>query len=265
MPNNIELVKFAEYMCSVNAPYWFGCYGQIASEKLYREKSAQYPDEYSKWSRSSFENQYGKKVADCSGLFKAFGMTPDVNNHPENPAKYDPKWDLSANMIFDQAKEKGTLDTMPEIKGLVVWKKGHVGCFVGKAGNSKMIIEERGHSYGTVRTRLEDRPFTHWCKHPLIEYIEAAPTPSHLDMTNIALPVLRYGIKDNTVTLLQMCLKDLGYRDQNGNELKIDGDFKEKTDYVVKQFQKDNYPYCGEADGVCGTMTWTRLFSKRYK
>lgn len=252
---NIGLVKFADWMKDKNAPYWFGCYGQIASEALYREKYAQYKDQYSKWSKQSFVNQYGQKVADCSGLVKAYFMTPDVENHPENPAVYSSKYDLSADMVIAKATEKGDISTIPNIKGLIVWKKGHMGVYLGDG----YVIEERGHSYGTVKTKLSDRPWEKWCKHPYIEYIEDTPVVPPSDDDN--LPTIRKGSHGEEVKSLQVLLNYRNYRDQNGNRLEVDGSFGSKTEYAVKQLQRKYYPACGDVDGIVGNKTWKKVIS----
>lgn len=258
---NKGLVAYAEAMLDYQSPYWFGTFGQIASEELYLEKKRQYRDQYEKWDKYSFESQYGKKVHDCIGLIKGYLMNPTINDDgyvkdPTVPSKYNSKYDISANMLEQRAKEKGDISSIPEIVGLVVWKSGHDGVYIGNG----WVIEERGHTYGTVKTRLADRPWTKWLKHPDIQYIEEEPDVK-IDMCSAILPVLRIGMKHESVKRLQLLLNMLGYRDQNGNELKVDGDFGSKTDYALKAFQRDVYPACGEADGVCGSSTWAKLIN----
>ena len=262
MFTNKGLVVYAKCMLDYGSPYWYGTFGQIASEELYQEKKRQYKDQYEKWSKYSFETQYSLKVHDCIGLIKGYLMNPTIAEDgyvkdPLTPSKYNSKYDISANMLEAQAKEKGPISTIPEIEGLIVWKSGHVGIYIGDG----WVIEERGHTYGTVKTRLADRPWTKWLKHPDIQYVDEPKPESKGDTCMIELPVLRKGIKDekDAVKSLQILLNGKHYWDSEGLPLDVDGSFGSKTDYAVKSFQKDVYPACGEADGVVGTLTWTKL------
>ena len=64
--------------------------------------------------------------------------------------------------------ERGTLETMPDIPGVLVFMPGHVGVYVG---NGK-VIEARGHAYGVVETNLVGRGWKEWGKLDWIEYTE---------------------------------------------------------------------------------------------
>lgn len=55
--------------------------------------------------------------------------------------------------------------------GLLVWKDGHVGVYVGNG----VVVESRGVDSGVVRTFLKDRPWTNWAECFLVDY---AATPS---------------------------------------------------------------------------------------
>ena len=55
---------------------------------------------------------------------------------------------------------------MPEMPGILVFKKGHVGVYVG----NKKVIEARGFNYGVVETSLGKRGWTQWVKCPWIQY-----------------------------------------------------------------------------------------------
>ena len=93
---NIGLVEYADAMYDYGSPYWYGTFGNIASEELYQAKKKQYREQYEKWSKYSFETQYGLKVHDCIGLIKGYLMNPtiDENGHVQNPlapSKYNSK------------------------------------------------------------------------------------------------------------------------------------------------------------------------------
>ena len=256
---NIDAVEYARKMLGL--PYWYGTFGQIASESLYKEKKAQYPAQYPprKWTESSFVEQYGKKVHDCAGLaWKGFLMTPrDASNYPYNAAKYNSKYDYSANGMMELASEKGNIGTMPEIIGLLVWKNNHVGIYIGNGE----VIEAQGHAYGVTKTKLKERNWQMWIKCPFFEYVKEpspAPTPSG---DGIQMPTLKKGTKCNEVTLFQICANNLGYKDAEGKKLVIDGSFGSRSECVCIQIQRDNHIL---ADGICGNDTWGIILHKRF-
>ena len=74
--------------------------------------------------------------------------------------------------------------------------------------------------------------------------------------TEVALEVLRRGSAGAQVKTLQRLLKQLGYKDESGRVLSIDGRFGPATDYAVRKFQKSRL---GGADGICGAKTWDKL------
>lgn len=76
--------------------------------------------------------------------------------------------DYGANQMYQSAAVKGSMDTMPEIKGLAVWKPGHIGVYIGGG----YVIEAMGTKYGVVKTEVEGRGWQGWCKLPSIDYIE---------------------------------------------------------------------------------------------
>lgn len=137
-----------------------GTFGQKATESLLRQKSAQYPSYYK---ATDFVKQYGQKVHDCSGLIKGYLFCDDS-------VSFATKYDLAIDggIKYEKCTEKGTLETMPDIAGTLVFMPGHVGVYIG---NGK-VIEARGHAYGVVETNLAGRGWTHWGKCQFIEYVD---------------------------------------------------------------------------------------------
>ena len=75
--------------------------------------------------------------------------------------------DYGANQMYQSAVVKGTMDTMPEIKGLAVWKPGHTGVYIGNG----YVVKAMGTKYGVVKTELAGRGWQGWCQVPSIDYI----------------------------------------------------------------------------------------------
>ena len=68
--------------------------------------------------------------------------------------------------MYYNATRKGTIDTIPEVPGLAVWKSGHIGVYIGGG----QVIEAMGTKYGVVKTQLQGRGWTHWLEIPYINY-----------------------------------------------------------------------------------------------
>ena len=170
MKNNIQLVEYCNKLYNAGARYWFGTFGQIASNNLWKVKKQQYPEKYksSKDKQIKKDIEEGRIVTDCSGLIKGFMMTRD-----NGQIVYTPSLDLGANGYYNNAKEKGTIKTMPDIPGLAVWKEGHIGVYIGNGE----VIEARGFDYGVQKYKLSERPYTKWLKVPGLEY-NSLPVPS---------------------------------------------------------------------------------------
>lgn len=166
MKTNKGLVEYCK--AQIGRPYWFGTFGQIASERLLASKCSQYPKQFSSKRVKKAEDHFGQKVHDCYGLYKGYLMSKD----PNSEAVYDKKYDISADAAFKKASETGTIDTLPEIEGIGLYKKGHFGVYIG---NGKEI-EARGFDYGVIEAEVKDTKFTHWFKLPEIEYVDNAPS-----------------------------------------------------------------------------------------
>ena len=75
--------------------------------------------------------------------------------------------DVTADGMYSAAKEKGNINTIPEIPGLAVWQPGHIGIYIGNGE----VIEAMGTQYGVVKTKLSSGSWTHWLKVPYITYV----------------------------------------------------------------------------------------------
>lgn len=160
-------------------PYWYGTFGQKATEKLWNDKAAQYPKYYTTIRKNKASKLFGTgvKVHDCSGLIKGYMMCESADAEP----KYLPEYDFSANAFYSRAQEKGSIKTIPEIPGIAVWRNNHIGVYIG-GGN---IIEAKGFDYGVIMSNLKGCTFTNWCKIPGIDYsesvkVEDAPKPNKI-------------------------------------------------------------------------------------
>lgn len=167
------LVEYAK--AQLGRPYWYGTCGDVASQKLWDGRSKAYSRYYSKarLEKAKKRGDFGKKVHDCSGLIKGYLMS----NGADMASTYIKKYDLSANGFKNEAVDSGSIDTIPEIAGLAVWRNNHIGIYIGNGE----VIEAKGFDYGVVKSKLSESGFVAWLKLPFIKYekvsIEAPTAP----------------------------------------------------------------------------------------
>ena len=168
--NNLDLVKWSEFAADKGWGYVWGTYGTVLSPDFLESKIIQYPDEVGGKEDFIRENWLGKRTADCVGLIKGYSwydtasqMTILVSNGMR---------DIGADTMYENATEKGTIDTIPEIPGLAVWKEGHIGVYIGEGE----VVEAYRTTSGVIRSELANGGWTHWLKIPYINYIEQEET-----------------------------------------------------------------------------------------
>ena len=155
------LIEYAK--AQLGRPYWYGTFGQQGSEALHTNRKRTYPTYYT---ANDFKGQYGQKVHDCVGLIKGYMWTASADDM-KPVYKANGMGDVSANMLYNQSKHKGTMaQGMPDIAGVAVFMAGHVGIYIGNGE----VIEARGHAYGVVKTKLKSRPWSKWAFLDFIDY-----------------------------------------------------------------------------------------------
>lgn len=160
MLNNKGLVEYAQNALNEGWGYVWGTFGLTLTEKLFQQKLKQYPDGVGKYETFIKGNWLNKKTTDCVGLIKSYLW------HKDGKITYNSKYDTTANGMYSKATEKGSIDSIPEIPGICLWRKGHIGVYVGDG----KVIEAKGTKYGVVQTSLEGSTWTHWLRCPFISY-----------------------------------------------------------------------------------------------
>lgn len=159
MKTNIGLAEYCK--AQLGLPYWYGTFGQKATQGLLRQKSAQYPKYYT---ANDFGLQFGKRVHDCVGLIKGYLWSESPTSNP----LYNANQDKNVSGMLANCTKKGDISTMPDTIGLLVFMEGHVGIYIGGG----KVIEARGHAYGVVETNLVGRGWTEWGKLDWIKYVD---------------------------------------------------------------------------------------------
>lgn len=119
-----------------------------------------------------YEN--GVRIFDCVGLIKCFIWHDYSSSNASYYGKTCP--DKNETGFFNEAIEKGTIDTIPEIPGLMVYQPGHIGVYLGNgqvieataAFDKKIVITYfKGNHPDTSYKRTT---WTHWFKMPYLTY-----------------------------------------------------------------------------------------------
>lgn len=176
----------------------------------------------------------GRRVVDCSGMiieaFRAYA--PDYG-------------DRTANYFYTNCcTERGGIKTLPELAGVIVWKKGHIGVYIGGG----LVIEARGYKHGVVVSQLSTQKWTNWGKLKDVAYTMAAKAqPAFTRELKYKSPMMRGDDVKALQTLLTAAKESTGA---------IDGIFGKKTRQAVKSFQRGRKL---KADGIAGKKTVAAL------
>lgn len=273
---NVGLVEYAK--AQLGKPYWYGTFGQEATQSLLNYKKGQYPEHYTSGRMSKYQKQIGEKVHDCIGLIKGYLWCDSAT---DMTPKYNASQDKGANGMYSICKEKGKISTMPEIAGVLVFMDGHVGVYIGGG----YVIEAKGFNYGVVKTKLAGRGWTSWGKCPYIEYEAEAPAVKPAATPTAKTTVKQWqnaAIKDGFkfakygadgkwgaecegVAKLAIVKKRSTYKYPNLTKIvqkavgvTADGKCGAKTDAAIRAYQKKNGL---TADGECGIKTWKKILN----
>ena len=169
--NNLDLVQWAISAYNAKWGYVMGTFGQVLTRDLLAAKLQQLPEAIGPYEDYIRANYLGVRTADCIGLIKGYSwydLDTGSINYGSNGMP-----DVSADQIYAQATEKGSMSTVPEIPGILVHAPGHIGIYIGGG----YAIESMGTKYGVVKTVVASRNWTGWCKNPYINYVEDTEEP----------------------------------------------------------------------------------------
>ena len=207
--SNADLVRFC--IGKVGVPYVMGTNGRVLAKATLDDLIRRNPGNWFTPSRVPVvRSLVGKRTTDCHGLIEWFIAELAGG-----------KWtyDVTADGAFHTATVKGSIGSIPELPGVCVRYKGHVGVYIGGG----YVVEARGFDYGVCITALKKCPWTHWYKHPKIQYTGTAlpaPSPQKASKTTD-----RY-----SVVWLQLALnRQLAAGYITGTALTVDGVYGTKT------------------------------------
>lgn len=225
--NNIELVAILKNMVKEKYGYVWGAVGELYTPKLAESWKDQegrgVPS--SSWDQDTYytvncAKWFNHRVVDCSGMIVAAVRTEK------------PKYKRYTTQSF-YANNRRQISSMPELEGIFLYRKGHIGIYIG----SGKLIEAKGTNYGVVISDFKQSQWTHWGLVPEVEYPR---------MVNVTLPQLRKGMENESVRIVQLKLG-----------IQADSIFGTKTEVTVKKFQESRNL---DSDGIIGINTWREIF-----
>lgn len=171
------LVEFAIKCLNTPNIYIWGGVGEYVTDSFLDETIAKWPDWYTPERvqiRREMANR-GLRGWDCIGMIQSYTWG---DYHQDNTEWCWPEEFLTTWKLIEMDLVKGDIATLPERPGLVLWKKGHVGVYIGNGevieSNNYILSRERkgeaGVLGGIVKSRIEDQEWTYWLQFPGIAY-----------------------------------------------------------------------------------------------
>lgn len=116
------------------------------------------------------KNYYG---CDCVGLIKSYYWSGKENGGTGSP-RYGASGypDVNAGLMYNAAKVKGPISTLPEVPGLILYRKSspHVGVYIGNGEVIESTLSSRGD--GVIKTKVNTFKWEYWFECPYIEYVK---------------------------------------------------------------------------------------------
>lgn len=163
---NKDLTAFCISKADTNTKYMWGEYGRLITAEHIESKATQYPSRYSEARKAELEKCIGTHYGcDCAGLIKWFLWT----ENDTHKIIYDSDTDRNCTGLYNAAVAKGDISALPEVTGLVLYKSGHVGVYIGNGEAIECTLSSYGD--GVVKSLVQGRGWTHWLQLPDIEYI----------------------------------------------------------------------------------------------
>lgn len=173
---NTGLVRHAQKALALKTKYMWGgilCLVEKQYDRLFKTYGNTPGTGYSATRWNDIKALFGKNCygCDCVGLIKSYYWSGKADGGTGSPNYGKAGFpDVNAGTMYNNAKKKGTIDTMPEVPGLIVYCKTHphVGVYIGNGLVIESTLSSRGD--GVVKTKLSDFKWEYWFECPYIDY-----------------------------------------------------------------------------------------------
>ena len=190
---NTGLVKHAQAALKLKTKYMWGGILRLI-EKQYDLLMSIYginPDiGYTKerWNELAQLKYKDVYAVDCVGLIKSYYWSGNPNGGVGSKMYCSDEYpDVSAVTMFEKAKNKGPISTLPERPGVIVFCKSHphVGIYIGNGYTIESTLGSRGD--GVVKRKL-DSLWEYWFECPYISYAAETTTTAKTKKCTLAFP-----------------------------------------------------------------------------
>lgn len=167
---NLGLVKHVKAALKLNTMYMWGGILRPITDAYVNQLAKMYPTQYNSARQKKLKAlPDGYFGVDCVGLIKSYYWSGNTNGGTGSP-EYAAKNDVNAHGMYNAAKVKGPIATMPETPGIIVYSKTnpHVGVYIGNGEVIESTLGSRGD--GVVKTKLNDFKWEYWFECPYITY-----------------------------------------------------------------------------------------------
>ena len=163
------LVEYVLHCKNTPHIYVWDVNGEYITDELLDRLSAQYPDWYTPERLSVRRTLANRNIRgwDCIGLIKSY-VWGDYTQL--NPSGYSKESDFCTRTLIEQPLVKGLIADLPEKPGLVLWKKGHVGIYIGSSQVIECTHGTNDLLGGIKQTPLHEKIYEYWLEYPGIQY-----------------------------------------------------------------------------------------------
>lgn len=247
--------EFVDYVKGkIGVPYFYGSKMTLLTDDFANRMHSQYPKTVtlSYIAKARKKKQFLKINTDCSGLIGAYRGKQ-----------------IGSSQLYSTANKRLPISSVKDFApGVVLWKSGHVGVYIGIEDGVPMCVEAKGIDYGVVKTRVSETAWVCGLTFDDIEYTyenHVHGTSKQKNPFTEPKSIIKRGSKGDGVKWVQWELREAGYDrpfQYNGKAygaVIIDGDAGRVTDSAIKAFQAS----CKlEVDGKVGIITRTFLKEK---
>lgn len=227
-----DLANFCKYKIGTN--YVYGAKGTdgVFTQKKLDLLAKLYPNMFTKSYYSKAKAKVGTVCCDCSGLI----------------SWYTGK-NYGSSQLYAKANKRIPIKdwhTMPI--GCVLWKQGHVGCYIGDG----WVVEEKGINYGCVMTKITSQKWQYGLLFDWMQY-DNEVNPYVEPTINIRKGTVGEGVKWVQYELRKAGFdKKFKYNGKTYNPVEIDGEAGKITDAGIRAYQQS----CKlTVDGIVGPKT----------